>query len=64
MHVLSESSKYRSLNNKSDLIKLIREYQENKYKVKDLQKYTREQLFFIFCKVESKYLKFQNGTSR
>lgn len=55
MQVISESSKYKSLNNKQDLISLIRERQDKKYKVKDLKKYTREQLFFIFCKIEHKF---------
>jgi len=55
MQVISQSSQFKSLNNKSDLISLIREKQRNKYKVKDLKKYTREQLFFIFCKIEYKF---------
>lgn len=43
---------FKSLNNKNDLIWLIT---KNKgYKAKDLKKYTKQQLFMMWCKIDFK----------
>lgn len=57
MYTISESSKYKSLNNKQDLIKLIREYvmvknkDISKYTYKILNKYSKSQLFCIYSRI-------------
>jgi hypothetical protein len=57
MYILSESSKYKSLNNKQDIIKLIREYvivknkDITKYTYKILSKYSKKELFCIYAKI-------------
>lgn len=58
MHITSEASKYKSLNNKADLVSLIREHAKIKgkdmknYTIKKLKQYPRPQLFCMFCGIE------------
>lgn len=54
---ISEASNYKSLNNKQDLIILIKEKSE--YKTKDLSKFSKAQLFCIYAKVDYKFVKGQ-----
>lgn len=55
MFIMSESSKYKSLNNKQDIIKLIRETikcknkKQNNYTYKILNQYPKSQLFCIYA---------------
>jgi hypothetical protein len=57
MQIISESSRYKSLNSKTDLMLLIREYAAakqrdlNKYTFKILRRYTKPQLFCIFASI-------------
>lgn len=59
MQNISQASNYKSLNNKSDLISLIREYNNNKWTIKELKELSKKQLFCIYSKVNYKYVKNQ-----
>ncbi len=57
MQIISEASNYKSLNSKSDLMLLIREYAKAKgkdmakYTFTNLRRYTKPQLFCIFASI-------------
>ena len=57
MHIIGENMQYKSLNNKQDLISIIRAYNGNKWTIEELNKLDKTQLFMIFGKVNFEYVK-------
>jgi hypothetical protein len=57
MYKIGENMQYKSLDNKQDLISLIRAYNQNKWTIKELNKLSKKQLFMVYGKVNFEYVK-------